>query len=426
MNELPVVAIDGPAGAGKSTLAQAVAERLGFVCLDSGALYRTVAYVADEQGLTASGAERVDAILPSLAIDVRLEAGQFRVFHEQSEITARLRDPGVTELASTLATRPAVRAWVQTQLRRLARRGGCVAEGRDMGTTVFPDARLKVYLEAPLAVRAARRAAQYGGPLAATGGEAVAADLARRDARDQERSVSPLRVAPGAVRIDNSHLTPAQQADLVACLYRGGGHVRGPLAYRVVKWLAVRLLKLCFAPRVRGREHLPSGPFILAANHISYLDPPLLALAAPGRIGYLAKAELFRFWPIGAFLRLLAAIPLRRGRFDKGALAGALLRLRRGECVAIFPQGTRQRSPAPAQAHRGVALLARRAQVPVVPLAVRGTDDWRSALRRRPRIELEIGAALDPPAADASPREDPAYARAVLARILERTAPRSS
>jgi cytidylate kinase len=187
------VAIDGPAGAGKSTLARALAERLGLERLDTGAMYRSVAWAALRRGVDPGDAEAVAA----LARCLRIEVGE-RVLVDGEDATAAIRTPAVDASVSVVAAIPAVRAeMVRRQRAWVAERGGGVVEGRDIGTVVLPDADVKVYLTARSGERARRRAAERGSqPL----GE-VARALERRDALDSTREASPLP-DPGAVAAD--------------------------------------------------------------------------------------------------------------------------------------------------------------------------------------------------------------------------------
>jgi cytidylate kinase len=185
-----VVAIDGPAGAGKSSVARAVAARLGFTYLDTGAMYRAVALAAgDRDGDIAAVAE---------AADIRLGD---RVLLDGRDVTDAIRTPEVTERSSRVSADPAVRAALQRKQRALLADGDWVAEGRDIGTVVWPDAEVKVFLTARPEVRARRRAAQFGEDY-----ETVLADQAVRDRRDAEREHSPLAPAPDAVPVDTSEL----------------------------------------------------------------------------------------------------------------------------------------------------------------------------------------------------------------------------
>jgi cytidylate kinase len=199
-----VIAIDGPAGSGKSTVAKALAERLGLEYLDTGAMYRSVAFAAMRRGIDPDEAEQVARVAGDL--DLRLEADG-RVMVDGVDATVEIRGPEVTRAVSIVAANPGVREEMRRRQREWAtKRDGGVMEGRDIGTVVFPDAELKVYLDASPEVRASRRSKE----VADLAYETVAADLARRDALDQGRTHDPLVEAADAVVIDTSDLTVEQ------------------------------------------------------------------------------------------------------------------------------------------------------------------------------------------------------------------------
>ncbi|HEY3772127.1 MAG TPA: (d)CMP kinase [Solirubrobacteraceae bacterium] len=204
---MTVVAIDGPAGAGKSTVARAVAERVDGVYLDSGAMYRAVALAALRRGVDPGSAGELAAI-----VSIELEPGV--VILDGEEVTALIRDPAVTEAASVAAAVPEVReAMVGQQRALLASGGDWVAEGRDIGTVVWPQAEVKVFLTASPQARAQRRAAELGLPVAE-----VLEQVRERDARDSSRAHSPLRAADDAVTLDTTGLSLEAVVERVAAL----------------------------------------------------------------------------------------------------------------------------------------------------------------------------------------------------------------
>lgn len=211
-----VIAIDGPAGAGKSTVARAVARALGFTYLDSGAMYRAVALAAIERGIDPDDGDRLGEMAWGLAIDfdgdtVRLDG---------KPVEGRIRSPEVTIAASKISVHPQVRQAMVKRQRELIAAGNYVAEGRDIGTVVSPDSPLKVFLTAAEGERARRRAADSGESV----GEVQEA-MRDRDRRDQERADSPLRVAQDSVSIDTTDLSPDEVVERIAELARERGIV---------------------------------------------------------------------------------------------------------------------------------------------------------------------------------------------------------
>ena len=203
-----LVAIDGPAGAGKSTVARAVADELGFTYLDTGAMYRGVALAAAERGAEPA----------SVASTLKIEAQGKRILLDGRDVTEEIRAPDVSEAASRAAADPDVRRAVVEQQRRLLSSGDWVAEGRDIGTVVAPDAEVKVFLTADPEERARRRAAELGLDPAR-----VLAEQTIRDERDRTREHSPLEPAAGAIVLDTTHLTLPEVVQRIAALVPGTG-----------------------------------------------------------------------------------------------------------------------------------------------------------------------------------------------------------
>ncbi len=212
-----VIAIDGPAGAGKSTAARALARRLGFFLLDTGAIYRTVALAASRSGVAFSDAEPLGHIAEALAI--RFDE-QGRVFLGDEEISTLIRTPEMSQGASTVSAHPAVRQALLGLQRKLAARGRCVVEGRDIGTVVLPWAPLKIFLTATPDVRARRRYDELVAKGQTVDLAATLQEILIRDERDSNRATAPLKQADDAVLLDTSALDEAAVVDRMEALAR--------------------------------------------------------------------------------------------------------------------------------------------------------------------------------------------------------------
>jgi cytidylate kinase len=216
-DDLRVIAIDGPAGSGKSTVARRLAERLGLQYLDTGAMYRAVTFAALRRNIDPGDDEPVAELARNVELTVTLEG----VRVDGVDATIEIRGPEVTRAVSTVAANAEVRSEMVARQREWARaRGGGVIEGRDIGSVVFPDATLKVYLDARPEVRAARRSKEVSD----LDYETVAADIARRDALDQGRDASPLTRSGDAVEVDTSDLDIDEIVELIAGQVGGDDH----------------------------------------------------------------------------------------------------------------------------------------------------------------------------------------------------------
>jgi cytidylate kinase len=215
-----IIAIDGPVGAGKSTAARLLAARLGYRYIDSGAMYRAVAWKALQTGLNLEDAERLGRLATETSIRFKGSGDRLLVFVDGQEVSRRLRERAVEQASSQVSVLAAVRRAMVTRQRRMAARGGVVMDGRDIGTVVFPRADVKFYLEASLQERAKRRFLQARSAGATTRRETFVRDVAMRDRRDMEREISPLRKAEDAILIDTTHLDPEQVVDAMAATIR--------------------------------------------------------------------------------------------------------------------------------------------------------------------------------------------------------------
>jgi CMP/dCMP kinase len=213
-----IIAIDGPAGAGKSTIASRLARKLGYVNLESGAMYRALALKAIEKDISVDDEAALVKLAEQSQIKLEPTVGGNRTLLDGHDVSSRIRERDVTEAASRVSIHPAVRAWMVAHQRAMGTGGGIVMEGRDIGTKVFPDADLKIFLDADPVVREQRRMEQLKikGDVPAN----LAADLRERDRRDRERTASPLVAAPDAVVIDSTKMSEDEVLEQVEELAR--------------------------------------------------------------------------------------------------------------------------------------------------------------------------------------------------------------
>ena len=220
-----IIAVDGPAGAGKSTIASRLARKLGYVNLESGAMYRALALKAIKADISFDD----EAALIKLAHESRIaldpSIGGNHVLLDGRDVSARIRERDVTEGASRVSVHPAVRQWMVERQREMGLSGGVVMEGRDIGTKVFPDADVKIFLDADPVIREKRRLDQQHakGPSA----ETIAAELRERDLRDRTRAVSPLVAADDAVRIDSTNMSEDEVLAKIEALVNEKGATGG-------------------------------------------------------------------------------------------------------------------------------------------------------------------------------------------------------
>jgi cytidylate kinase len=218
-----IIAIDGPVGSGKSSAARRVAEMLGYTYLDSGAMYRALALKAIRHGIALGAESKLEALAAHTRIDLLAGKDGQRVLLDGADVTSEVRSPEVAQSASKIAVIAGVRKHLVAEQRRAGAGGGVVMEGRDIGTAVFPDADLKIYLDASVEVRAGRRRQEY-----VTKGEKFSqahmeAEVRERDKRDKEREASPLVRAEDAVLVDNTAMDVEETARLIVMLAKERG-----------------------------------------------------------------------------------------------------------------------------------------------------------------------------------------------------------
>ena len=198
------VAIDGPAGAGKSTLSRKTAEKLGFIYVDTGALYRAVGYKFSQLGFNTELKCDIEEILKTTTVDIRFVNGEQRVFLDGEDVSDGIRTPNASMMASAVSAKPAVRAFLLEMQRKLARENNVVMDGRDIGTVVLPDATVKIYLTATAKARAERRYKELIQKGTAVTFEEVYDDMVKRDYNDMHREIAPLKQAEDAVLADTT------------------------------------------------------------------------------------------------------------------------------------------------------------------------------------------------------------------------------
>ncbi len=399
-----IIVIDGPAGTGKSTVARTLAQRLGFTFFDTGAMYRSVAWMAIQAGEDPGNREALIRLLPHFTYEVKTDSnGGKRYFACGTDVTTAIRTPGISEAASRVAVHPEVRrALVQIQ-RDFGKKASAVFEGRDMGTVVFPDADLKIFLTATAYERAVRRYRELQSKFPDIADslqfDQILREIESRDSNDSMRAESPLRQAHDARCIDTSKLSAEEVVEAILQLVPKKKYPPMKFSYWMVYWIARFFFKLCFRLKVYGLENFRPGCGIIAANHASNFDPPVLSVSCPEEVHFLAKESLFRIPVLGAMIRCLNSHPVARSASDASTFREVLKILQSGEKVILFPEGKRTPDGAIQPLERGIAFIMQKSQCPIFPAFIEGTFSLWPIRKKFPKlfgkIKVSFGAPIE-------------------------------
>lgn len=398
-----IIAIDGPAGTGKSTIASHVARALKFAYFDTGAMYRSFTWHVLREKIDIENAAALKTTLENFHFDIRIEGGKKVYFVNDTNITEAIRSHEVTEYVSKVAALTAVRHALVPIQKAFGAKNNAVFEGRDMGSVVFPKAELKIFLTASARVRAERRLKQNleKDPSSGISLDEILKDINARDLADRTRKHSPLIQAPDAVLIDTSHMTIEQVIHEIIMLWtRRAPSEHTALFYRFCRGTARVLLQLFYRLKVHGIKNIPPGAAILAANHVSYLDPPIVGVATPFPVHFFAKASLFHGKILRFFISRLNTHPLQYGNQELSAVKLACELLEVGKKVVLFPEGERSFNGQLKELKAGVARIALRVDAPIVPIYIEGAFKIWPRMQKLPRffgkMTCHFGKPIDP------------------------------
>jgi len=391
------IAIDGPSGAGKSTISQKLAQRLGYIYIDTGAMYRAVGLYALNQGSDTKQADEVIPLLPAITVEITPTPDGQQVFLNGENVTDKIRTPEASIAASDVSAIPEVRAKLLSLQRETAAKNNVIMDGRDIGTQILPNAQVKIFLTADVTDRAQRRLEQLTLQGVNTTFDDVLKDMQYRDKQDSSREAAPLACAPDAFAVDTTGNTFEQSVEQIYFVITEKlenlqkiHNYKPHWFFKFAKGLLKGFFKLFFRYKVIGAENIPQDEVVIAcANHNSLLDPPFLGVTLPDNIGVMAKEELFRIWGFGKLIRKLGAFPIRRGQHDIAAVRTALQVLKAGKSLIIFPEGGRFKSGTEVKGKNGAAMIAVRAKAKILPMGIIGT------FKPFRKMWLNIGKPID-------------------------------
>ena len=394
------IALDGPSGAGKSTVAKAVAKKLGIVYVDTGALYRSIGLYVQRAGVEKNDNEKIIAMLPEIKLDLVFKDGTQSVILNDEDVSPYIRTGEIAMYASAVSAIPEVRAFLLETQRKIARENSVIMDGRDIGTVIIPDAEVKIFLVASAEARAERRYKELIEKGEECTYEGVLADIKQRDNNDSTRAVAPAVPAKDAIFLDNSDINQEQTVERVIEIIEQKTKKKTKKKlnrfYRGIKAVFGKLFSLLFRLRVVNKDkEVFDKPFIVCANHTSMLDVVVTVIAMKNQIRFMAKKEIFKVPVANWFVKSMGAFPVDRKKGDVAAIKNTISLLKNGECVGIFPQGTRRpyENPRDTEIKDGVGMIASRAGVGVVPVFIKNKSNKLRFFRRNTVI---IGDYIPP------------------------------
>ena len=391
------IAIDGPGGAGKSSLAKAVAAKLGIIYVDTGALYRTIGLYMLKNGIDPKDENSVVASLGNFKLEMKFENGAQVILLDGVDVGDSIRTPEISMAASAVSAINAVRKFLLDTQRKFAENNSVIMDGRDIGTVILPRAEVKIFLTASPEARAKRRYDE----LIAKGKDVtyqnVYDEMVERDRNDSTRAIAPCVPAEDAIILDNSNMTAEGTVKAVLKIIKKKERLllREKRNYLRVKAFLTPFVKFFFRVNIVGGENIPeNGGYVLCSNHIAVRDVFLIAASCPRQINFVAKKELFKVPIVGSFVKAVGAVKLDRGGMDVAAIKTSVDIVKGGNILAIFPQGHRYPgvNPLDTPIKNGAGLIAYRSGGGMIPVYIETKNNKYAPFRK---INVIFGKPID-------------------------------
>ncbi len=402
-----VVAIDGPAGSGKGTITKIIGDKLNLVTFDTGAMYRAITYYLVKNNINIDDKEKVNEILEKIDINLDFSTGKQVLYLNGEMLVTELRIKEVNEMVSNVSLIPEVREKLVKLQRKLAEGRNVIMEGRDIGTVVFPNADVKIYLDASAEERAKRRLKQnLEQNITNISYEEILENIKYRDKTDSSREISPLKKADDAIVVDSTNLSINRVADKIIDIIKKKQkqqkidkkvYEETPdtpfkrFRLKVVRRTVYLLLyKLVFRIKKVNEKNLPAdGAYIVCANHVNMLDALAVVCSCKRKVRFICKESMFKVKALGWALKLSDTIPLNREKNDIESMKRSLKALKNGDVLGVFPEGTRKGMEKNLKAKSGAAFFSLKTGTPVVPIGIQGS------FKPFTKVKLVFGEPLD-------------------------------
>ena len=386
-----VVAIDGPAGSGKGTITSIIAKKMKLNSIDTGAMYRCVTLACIRNNVDITDTEKVKEMLDTINIELIKEKDTQIVKLNGEDVSKEIRENPVNKMVSNVSAIKEIRDKLVELQRKMAESQDIIMEGRDITTVVFPNADVKIYLDADLEERAKRRFVQNQSKNIECTYEEVLEDMRKRDESDRNKSYGALKKADDAIVVDSTKLTQKQVVKKIQKIIKTKKKVDKlePKIYwerpetkwkifvrKITKGFLRTLYKIAFRMEITGEENKTkageNGGFIICANHVNFLDAVAVVVFSKEKIRFIGKYDLAKVGIIRWLEHLFDVIPIKRNTQDIEAMKRCLKALKNGEILGIFPEGTRRGMAKNQKVKNGAAFMAIRSGVPVVPVGISG------------------------------------------------------
>ena len=401
-----VVAIDGPAGSGKGTITEMLAKKFNLTSIDTGAMYRCVTLSIIRNNVDLNDLDKIKEILDNIEIELLRENDKQIVKLNGEDVTKEIRDNPVNKNVSKVSTIKEIRTKMVELQRKMAESIDVIMEGRDIGTVVFPNADVKVYLDADIEERARRRYKQNQSKNIECTYEEVLKDMRDRDENDMTNG--GLKKAEDATVVDSTKLTQKQVVKKIGKMIKTKKKVdrlepkiywerpetkRKIIVRKITKGFLRTLYRIAYRMEITGEENKTkagqNGGFIICANHVNFLDAVAVVVFSKEKIRFIGKYDLARIGIIRWLEHLFDVIPIKRNTQDIEAMKRSLKALKNGEILGIFPEGTRRGMEKNKKIKNGASFMAIRAGVPVVPVGISGSFKPFS------KVRITYGEPLD-------------------------------
>ncbi len=366
------IAIDGPGGAGKSSVAKALAKELGIIYVDTGALYRTIGLYMLQNGIDPKDAEKVVAHLNDFTLELKFIDGKQTILLNGNDVGDSIRTPTVSMAASNVSAIKEVREYLLDTQRTIAAKNSVIMDGRDIGTVILPNAEIKIFLTASPEARAKRRYDELLAKGQDVSYQTIYDEMVLRDKNDSTRDIAPCVQAEDAILLDNSELNLEQTVEAIKKIISKKKNKK--TFYMKAHKLLAPPIRFFQRVHATGLENIPKeGAVMFCANHMAAKDPILIAVACKRQITFIGKKELFSVPILGWLIKKLGAVPIDRAGANTGAIKTSVNVLKNGGALAIFPQGHRNPgiNPRDTKIKNGAALIAFHSGCDIIPVCIK-------------------------------------------------------